>query len=215
MREDSFFQSTRGRIVAALKRGPRSAGDLAAELGLTANAVRQHVARLERDGLVEDAQARRGRTKPSQLFALTHEGDRLFPQRYDVLLNAVLDEVRREGGPDAVNTIFRKIGERSARRHAHRFDGKDAAQRVDEVAKILGEHGVLADVERKPEGFVLREHNCPFKETAISHPQVCTVVHTLMEETLSAAPQQLTSIARGDDACEFLVPAKSGTAGGI
>jgi predicted ArsR family transcriptional regulator len=215
MREDSFFQTTRGRIVAALKRTPKTATELSTELGLTANAVRQHLARLERDGLVAEAKARRGRTKPSQLFSLTHDGDRLFPQRYDVLLNAVLDEVRREGGADAVATIFRNIGERSARRHAHRFEGKDAGQRVEEVAKILGEHGVLADVERLPEGFVLREHNCPFKETAVSHPQVCTVVHTLMEESLSAKPLQRTSIARGDDTCEFLVPAESGTAGGI
>jgi len=149
------------------------------------------------------------------LYALTADGDRLFPQRYDVLLNAVLHEVHREGGSDAVTSLFRKIGERTARRHAHRFEGKDPAARLSEIAKILGEQGVMADVERRPEGFVLREHNCPFKETAVAHPQVCTVVHTLMEQALPAIPQQRSSIARGDDICEFLVPAESGAAGGI
>jgi predicted ArsR family transcriptional regulator len=215
MREASFFQTTRGRIVESLKRGPRTAAELSAEHGLTPNAVRQHLSRLERDDLVAEAASRRGHTKPSLVYALTAEGDRLFPQRYDVLLNAVLNEVRREGGPDAVASLFRHIGERSARKHAHRFEGKDTAARMTEIAKILGEQGVMADVERRAEGLVLREHNCPFKETAVAHPQVCTVVHTLLEQALPVRPQQRTSIARGDDACEFLLPVESGSAGGI
>jgi predicted ArsR family transcriptional regulator len=215
MREASFFQTTRGRIVESLKRGPRTAAELSVEHGLTPNAVRQHLSRLERDRLVVEATSRRGPTKPSFVYALTADGDRLFPQRYDVLLNAVLEEVGREGGPDAVASIFRKIGERSARKHSHRFEGKDPAGRLTEIAKILGEQGVIADVERRAEGFVLREHNCPFKETAVAHPQVCTVVHTLMEQALPVKPQQRTSIARGDDACEFLLPVESGAAGGI
>jgi predicted ArsR family transcriptional regulator len=215
MREASFFQTTRGRIVESLKRGPRTALELSAEHGLTPQAVRQHLSRLERDSLVAEARSRRGPTKPSLVYALTPDGDRLFPQRYDVLLNAVLDEVSREGGADAVVSLFRKIGERSARKHAHRFEGKDAGGRMTEIAKILNEQGVMADVERRADGFVLREHNCPFKETAIAHPQVCTVVHTLMEQALPAKPQQRTSIARGDDTCEFLLPVESGSAGGI
>ena len=215
MREASFFQTTRGRIVESLKRGPRTAAELSAEHGLTPNAVRQHLSRLERDDLVAEASSRRGPTKPSLVYALTAEGDRLFPQRYDVLLNAVLSEVRRGGGPDAVAALFRSIGERTARKHAHRFEGKDVAGRMTEIANILGEQGVMADVQRRPEGFVLREHNCPFKETAVAHPQVCSVVHTLLERALPAKAQQRTSIARGDDACEFLLPVESGSAGGI
>jgi predicted ArsR family transcriptional regulator len=215
MREASFFQTTRGRIVESLKRGPRTASELSAEHRLTPNAVRQHLARLERDHLVAETSSRRGPTKPSFVYALTAEGDRLFPQRYDVLLNAVLDEVRRTGGADAVASLFRNIGERSVRKHAHRFEGKDAGGRMDEIAKILGEQGVIAEVEQNAEGFVLREHNCPFKETAIAHPQVCTVVHTLLEQAIPATPQQRTSIARGDDTCEFLLPVGSGSAGGI
>jgi predicted ArsR family transcriptional regulator len=215
MREASFFQTTRGRIVESLKRGPMTVIELSTEHGLTPNAVRQHLARLERDALVTETSSRRGPTKPSVVYALTSEGDRLFPQRYDVLLNAVLNEVRRGGGPEAVASLFRNIGERSARKNAHRFEGKDTAGRITEVVKILGEQGVLADVEQQSEGFVLREHNCPFKETAVAHPQVCTVVHTLLEQALPVRAQQRTSIARGDDACEFLLPVESGSAGGI
>lgn len=203
--QNGFFQSTRGRILEALKRqGNRTASELASEHGLTVNAVRQHLSRLEADGLVAEASARRGRTKPSLIFSITPAGERLFPQRYDVLLNAVLDELRSTEGDERVSALFRKIGERSARRYAARFAGKDAEGRVGELTKLLREQGVIADFEPVAGGeFVLREHNCPFKETVASHPQVCTVVHALMDEVLPGKTRHERSIARGDEVCEF------------
>ena len=208
MREAGFFQTTRGRVLESLKRrGELTAAELAAEHGLTVNAVRQHLSRLESEGLIEEGQARRGRTKPSAVYCVTHAGERLFPQRYDVLLNAVLHELQLEDGGDRVTALFQKIGERSARKYADRFAGKALAERVDEVAKILREQGVVADCEATPDGFVIREHNCPFKETVGAHPQVCTVVHTLMRDVLPAQPEQRSSIARGDAVCEFHITA--------
>ena len=208
MKDAAFFQTTRGRILESLKkRGDRTAAELAAEHGLTRNAVRQHLGRLEAEGLIAEGPARRGRTKPSAVYAVTHAGERLFPQRYDVLLNAVLHELQLEDGQDRVTALFRKIGERSARKYADRFEGKGLAARVDELTKILQEQGVVAECEAAPDGFVIREHNCPFKEAAGAHPQVCTVVHTLMHEVLPVTSEQRSSIARGDAACEFHISA--------
>lgn len=208
MREDGFFKTTRGRILESLKRrGNRTAAELAVEHGLTANGVRQHLARLSGEGLISESQARRGRTKPSLVYTVTHEGERLFPQRYDVLLNALLQEIRDEEGPDRVTTLFRHIGERSARKYAERFEGKDTAGRVDEITKILREQGVVADCDTSGSTYVIREHNCPFKDTVAANPQVCTVVHTLMNEVLHEKPDQRKSIARGDDVCEFHIHA--------
>jgi predicted ArsR family transcriptional regulator len=204
MRESTFFETTRGRILESLKRrGNRTAGELALEHGLTANAVRQHLIRLEVDGLIAERRERRGRTKPSSVFSVTHAGERLFPQRYDVLLNAMLHELQLEDGPERVTDLFRKIGQRSARKYADRFEGKDTAGRVGEITNILREQGVVADWEAAGDGFILREHNCPFKDSVAAHPQVCAVVHTLMSEVLPGSQRQVTSIARGDDVCEF------------
>src|SRR5579864_5482611 len=207
MREAGFFQTTRGRVLESLKRrGELTAAELAVEHGLTVNAVRQHLGRLEVEGLIAEGDARRGRTKPSAVYNVTHDGERLFPQRYDVLLNAVLHELQLEEGDDRVNALFRKIGERSARKYADRFEGKPVGARVDELTKILREQGVVADCESAPGGYVLREHNCPFKESVGAHPQVCTVVHTLMNEVLPVKASQRSSIAKGDAVCEFHIP---------
>ena len=55
-----FFTSTRGRIVTLLRRASRTVDELAAALDLTDNAVRAHLATLERDGIVQQRGARRG-----------------------------------------------------------------------------------------------------------------------------------------------------------
>jgi DeoR family transcriptional regulator, suf operon transcriptional repressor len=210
MREASFFQSTKGRIVDSLRRGPRTASELAGDHRLTPNAIRQHLARLERDGLVVETSERRGPTKPSLVFSLTPEGRRLFPQRYGALLNALIEEIGQSEGPEKVRELFHNIGKRSARKFAPRFAGMNAEERVAELTSILREQGVVADYERSGDGYVLREHTCPFRETATAHPEVCSVVHTLMEEVLPAKAEQRSSIARGDALCEFSIPATGG-----
>ena len=106
MHADRFFQSTRGKIVAELRRlGTASAADLAKGFGLSPNAVRQQLVVLERDGLVVEKPVRRGPTKPTLEFSLTPEADKLFPQAYDKLLGAVLREVREQFGAPAVDRI--------------------------------------------------------------------------------------------------------------
>ena len=63
---DRFFESARGKIVAALReRRSASAFDLAAQFGLSPNAIRQQLVLLERDGLIAGRSVRRGKTKPT------------------------------------------------------------------------------------------------------------------------------------------------------
>lgn len=205
MRESSFFQTTRGRVVESLKRHrTRTAAELSAEHGVTPNAVRQHLSRLERDGLVAEHAQRISRTKPTLVYSLTEEGERLFPQRYPLLLNILLDELQgQEGGSARLKEIFSNIGRRSAHRHAARFAGKDVPERVAELAQFLRERGVVVEYEKTPSGYAFREYNCPFRETVTTHPEICSMVHSLMEEVLPGKPHQVSSISRGDDRCEF------------
>src|SRR5207249_6425780 len=58
--DERFFASTRGRIVQLLRRATSTVDELAEALGLTDNAVRAHLAILERDGLVQQKGVRRG-----------------------------------------------------------------------------------------------------------------------------------------------------------
>src|ERR1700761_4603882 len=139
---DRFFDSTRGKIVGALRsRGAASAFDLAAEFGVSPNAIRQQLVILERDGLVAGKSVRRGKTKPTHEYALTNQADRYFPQAYDRMLNAVLREVRTTHGDGAVAQIFDAIGKRAIDRVGD-VAGKSTPERIEAIAANIRTTGV-------------------------------------------------------------------------
>jgi len=58
-RTDRILETTRGRVVTLLRRGGMTTDELAGALGLTDNAIRAHLATLERDGFVQAQGERR------------------------------------------------------------------------------------------------------------------------------------------------------------
>ena len=214
MHDARFFQSTRGKVVTALRRRhAASAVELADEFGLSANAVRQQLLALERDGYVVERSVRRGPTKPTLEYSLTDAAEALFPHQYDKMLNAVLREVKASFGTGALAAMFGKLGERAAHKYGERMTATDTKGRVLELAALLRENGVEADVLEKPGGVLeLREHNCPYGQTVGEHPEVCAIIHNVLHETVSAESRQVESIATGGDACRFEIPAAAGAA---
>jgi DeoR family transcriptional regulator, suf operon transcriptional repressor len=204
MQDARFLQTTRGKIVTALRRRhSASAVDLAGEFGLSPNAVRQQLLTLERDGYVSERAVRRGPTKPTLEYSLTPGAADLFPQHYDRMLNAVLRGVKESLGADALSTVIEGIGQRAAVKFGDRMTASDAPGRAAELATILRENGVEADVIDLGATIELREHNCPYGKTVGEHPEVCSIIHTVLRETVSADSTQVESIATGGDACRF------------
>jgi predicted ArsR family transcriptional regulator len=211
MHEARFFQSTRGKIVTALRRRhSASAVDLAGEFGLSPNAVRQQLVTLERDGYVAERSVRRGPTKPTLEYSLTASAETLFPQRYDKMLNAVLREVKQSFGPAALDTVLSKLGDRAVEKYREKMSAPDPKGRLFELAALLRESGVEADVVETAAGTLeLREHNCPYAQTVGEHPEVCSIIHTVLRDAVELPTVQIESIATGGDACRFEVAPKA------
>ena len=112
--DQRFFASTRGQIVALLRRASRTVEELAQALGLTDNAIRAHLASLERDGLVRQQGVRRGARRPSYAYDLTPEADRLFPKPYAPVLGQLLDVLAERLEPAEVEALLRAVGRRLA-----------------------------------------------------------------------------------------------------
>ncbi|MHB8433840.1 MAG: helix-turn-helix transcriptional regulator [Candidatus Tyrphobacter sp.] len=211
MQGERFFKTTRGRIVAELRRrGSASAADLARIFDLSPNAIRQQVVVLERDGLVLERPVRRGPTKPTLEFSLTSEADALFPQRYDRLLSTVLREVRRQYGDSAVGKIFDSISERAVARAKRTVTAAGAEDRVSQLADLLRHDGVVAEYSLIDGGFALHEHNCPYSAVAKEHPEMCHVVHQMIDETIGGKMEQTESLATGGRECRFEIKAQVG-----
>src|ERR1043166_3503397 len=87
-----FFESTRGRIVELLRRLARTVDELAAELGVTDNAVRLHLGALERDGVVRSRGGRREGAvgKPATIYEIDPAADPIFSNAYLPFLSTLL-----------------------------------------------------------------------------------------------------------------------------
>ncbi len=204
MQVDRFFQTTRGKIVAELRRrGSASAADLAAVFGLSPNAVRQALVVLERDGLVEERSVRRGPTKPTLEFSLSTSADKLFPQQYDRMLSAVLREVREQHGTPAVEQIFDSIARRAIDKAKQRVTASDAEGRVAQLTEVLRDGGVVAEYSLIDGGFLLEEHTCPYSGVPKEHPEMCSVIHHVIDATIGGGHQQVESLATGGKCCKF------------
>jgi predicted ArsR family transcriptional regulator len=204
MHADRFFQTTRGKIVSELRRrGSASATDLARSFGLSPNAVRQQLMVLERDGLVAETSVRRGPTKPTYEFSLTTDADKLFPQGYDKMLTAVLRELRAQFGTAGVERVFDGLSRRAIDRAKVAVTAREPEQRVAQLTDMLRRSGVVAEYSLIDGGFALHEHTCPYSSAAKEHPEVCQVIHHVIDETLGGDHVQTESLAQGGKECRF------------
>lgn len=178
---ERLLASTRGQIIALLRRSSRTVNELADELGLTDNAVRSHLAALERDGLVEQHQgAARGVGKPAYVYELTSQADTLLPKAYAPVLGLLLSTLAERLGLEELEELLREVGRRAA---AGRTEpGADIRMRIDAAYGVLGELGGVADLEEADGVVFIRGYSCPLAALVPDHPQVCHLAETLLSE---------------------------------
>ncbi len=204
-------RSTRMEVLELLRRkGHASAETIASDLGVTPNAVRQHLTNLERDGFVVSHPERRARGRPSLLFNLTERADSVFPKRYGQLATMVLQEVQEIGGPEALDEIFARVAARHADAIERDIGGLDFDEKLKRVVAWIGRAGTLAEQTEVEEGVQITIHNCPFRNTALKFPQVCTITPQLISRLLDTGVSQSDSIHRRDPYCSFVVQRPSG-----
>ena len=179
--DQRFFESTRGQIVTILRSSPCTVEELATKLELTDNAVRAHLATLERDGIVRQSGIRRGARKPHFTYALTDEADRLFPKAYDALLNQLIAVLKHRLSPAEIEDVLREVGRAVA---ASMPNGHDASlhSRVQKALKVLEAIGGSAEIERQNGKIVIRGNGCPLAAAVSVHPEVCRLAETLVGE---------------------------------
>jgi len=205
-------RSTRMEILELLRRRQAaSAESISSELGITPNAVRQHLTNLERDGYVRSEPVRAKRGRPSLLFSLTDRADSAFPKRYGQLATMVLQEVEAMGGPEALDEVFSRVAARHAGAIEPDLEGLGFDKRLQRVVAWIGRAGTLAEQTETAEGVKVTIHNCPFRNTALKFPQVCTITPHLMTRLLGTAVSQSDSIHRHDPYCSFVVQRPPGS----
>jgi predicted ArsR family transcriptional regulator len=185
-----FWSSTRGRLIMLMRSDDRTVKELALALGLSTNAVRTHLDRLERDGLVHPSGIRPGIRKPNITYALTPEAERLFPKMYGPILRKLLDVLTERLPAKKLDEIVRMVGRRMAIDYRSAIKAQKLDKRVAEVIAVLGEGGGACKSEKNDGKLVIRCLDCPLTLAAIGHPEVCRLLETMLADLLRVRVKQ-------------------------
>lgn len=198
--------SVRTSILHLLKRaGGSTAQEIARELGITAVAVRKHLARLEADGLIAPRSRPSPRGRPAVVYCVSESGDALFPQGYNELLVDFLQDLSSLEGEGKLEHLFQLRNERIARTYRLRLANKPLGEAVRELARARDDDGYMATAREDDDGLVLAEHNCPIHDVAQRFPQVCQCEHDLFQSLLKATVTRETSLVDGAPACRYRI----------
>ena len=143
--------------MTLLRRKGRTVDELAQALDLTDNAIRAHLATLERDGVVRQRGARRGSGKPACVYDLAPEAEQLFPKAYGPVLEQLLEVLSEHMSSHAVEILLREVGRRIAGRW--NVAPGDLPMRLEAAVEILNELGGMAALEECDGRYCIRGYS--------------------------------------------------------
>jgi predicted ArsR family transcriptional regulator len=171
-----LLASTRGKIIALLRAEHRTVNELAAALQLTDNAVRAHLLRLERDGLIQQRGLRRGRRKPHVIYGLSAEAEHIFPKAYGPLLNHLVAVISSRLNTRELRSTMREVGEAVARDHLAKFPVRNRRERIKAALELFHDLGGAAN--GKP--IIHGRNGCPLAAVTANHPEACLIIESLL-----------------------------------
>jgi predicted ArsR family transcriptional regulator len=183
-----------------------TADELAEALGLTDNAVRAHLATLERDGFVQARGERRdGRVgKPATLYQISPDAEPLFSKAYLPLLTTLLAALGERLSAKELAGLLADVGGRLAAGTAH--PSGDLSQRVQAGSTLLNQLGGLSSVEEVEAGvrYLIQSRGCPVGVAVKERPEVCEAIVALISE-LTGASVRSCCARTGRPSCCFEV----------
>ena len=194
------------------RQGPSTIAQLAEQLQLTGEAVRQQLLQLQREGWIEAKVTRsseRGRTgRPATSYSLTEAGDHLFPKLYDALNVSMMDAIAEELGPEGLKRVLEKITNDKAALIESNLASLPLAERVAALKDWYLKDDPHMAVQQVEGGYRLIERNCPYINTAMNRPSLCSISVNALTKVLGFRVAREEKFQNGDGRCVFRVYAE-------
>lgn len=196
------------RILLDLIRrnGPSSIAELAKELGVTATAVRNRLARLIESGMVVRTAEQVGRGRPKHLYEVSPNARKTLGQNYTDLAVVLWDEMMRTvEDPKLRRFLFGRITERLADLYKAKMTGELWESRLIELGSILHDRGIETEVSRRDgsASLVLKQHSCPYHELAEVDRAVCAMERKMFEKVVGHGLRISQCRLDGYRSCDF------------
>lgn len=202
----SSMNATRNKILQTLLKKTRSTiNEMAEAVGINPISVRHHLTNLQMEGLVEAQEERHGVGRPRLAYVLTQEGMEQFPTKYLSLTNRLITQMKQSLSTPTVKQFFGQIGEDLVNEHMDEAKRLSMEERLDLIQDVLRQEGFTVEWEKKNGSYEIHEISCPYYQIGITHPEVCTVDHTLISKMLALPVNKVQCILDGHAHCTYVV----------
>lgn len=205
--------SSSERILFLLKsRGPMPVDALAKLLDMTEAGVRQHLAALWDEGLLDHTAEGGGVGRPKRIWRLSAAGHARFPDRHSDLTVSLLEATREVFGEAGLDRLI------AAREKAQRAEyqqavgaSADLGARVRALAKQRAAEGYMAEAKAQRDGsYLLIENHCPICAAATACQGLCRSELDVFRDALGrdVSVERVEHLLAGARRCAYRIAPK-------
>lgn len=204
---------SRRQILELLKRyGPQDAVSLAAEQGISAMAVRQHLYALRHEKLVTYVQQPRPVGRPAKLWQLTEAAQRLFPDAHATLCVELVEALGETFGKRGLEKLVAARRRQQLQQYARQIPKRASlSRRLNRLAEIRSAEGYMAEVLKDDDGaWLLVENHCPICAAATACTGLCAAELEVFQAVLGEGVEieRTEHILEGARRCAYRVRRK-------
>ena len=179
--------------------------EIARQLGISRNAVKQHLVVLENEQLIKKDALKSTRGRPSQSYVLTEHGINYFPKQYAWFCNLLLSELKTEMKEEAFKQFLWRMGVKLATTLLPKFSNKTPEERINALVEVMQTLGYQAKSDAESTETVIKASNCVYHDLAQQYPELCEFDRALISTLLDNPIEQTACMALQDCACKFRI----------
>jgi len=183
---------------------------------VTPNAVRQRLARLMAQALVDEeiertgqhGKQRRERGRPTHLYSLTEKARRQAGDNFADFAMVLWVEIRAVDDPDIRRGLLQRVADALTRQYRGSISGATLKEKMLSLTSLFSDRRVtMSTTRREAEGElpILVVEDCPYPQLAEQDRAICAV-ETMMFSDLLGEKVQLTHCRLdGERCCQFQI----------
>jgi len=200
------------KILMLLKmRGPLTALEIAHELKITKEGVRQQLVKLVEEELIQPQEESKGVGRPQKTFSITANGNAKFPDTHAELtlkLITIINSMGENTLDDVIN-VYEETGKKKYHDEIDSIDNLE--QKLEKLVEIRTREGYMAEYSKNEEGYLLIENHCPICAAAKICQGFCSSELNTFRSVLGKQViiSRVNHIISGDRRCAYQIKSEN------
>lgn len=188
-------------------RGPLTALEIAHELKITKEGVRQQLLKLVEEDLIHPQEESKGVGRPQKTFSLTSNGNAKFPDTHAELTLKLINIINAMG-ENALQTVIDVYEETGKKKYHEEIDTiSNLEQKLQKLVEIRTREGYMAEYSKNDDGYLLVENHCPICAAATICQGFCSSELNTFRSVLGKdiIINRVSHIIGGDRRCAYQI----------